>query len=344
MMKTVVVLVLALAVCLHAYSPEHTGDKWQKQSKETKQNTLNGQCLANKTPFGWYSTVRIAEMFVEDMNSSFDSVMDDMPSQALGLEERPKVIHTVGVIAKAQWISTGNHTYTGIFKGSNACFLRASHAKKPIPSPANTVPGISMKFLRDNVPSANLFAMYSLEGQTSFNFFEHDLTNHVPDLNEDAIDFALKQLKKAFMKASKWPTMLGLNQMATFDEDGNAENSPNFPFRLVFHPTKEAHTKFPSTPNNDELYLTKQLDGYNPGKLFDVYAQADPTADLEKIAEVHTTTPFSGTNYGDENMFFQHTRMEADVQFHPEWTDDIEAILAHQRSVAHYTFPDLPWN
>jgi len=74
-------------------------------------------------------------------------------------------------------------------------------------------PGISIKFLRDSVPSANIFAMYSLEGQTSFNLFEHDLTNHVPNLGSNA-PLILKALKAKFMQASNYPTLIGLADMA----------------------------------------------------------------------------------------------------------------------------------
>jgi hypothetical protein len=280
------------------------------------------------------------------MNTSFDAEEDDMPSQTLGLEQRPKVIHTVGSIAKAKWVSVGSHNYTGIFRGSDNAFLRVSLAKKPSAKPANIVPGISMKFLRDNVASANLFAMYSLEGQDSFNFFEHDLTNHVGDLNEAAIDFALRKLKQAFMKASKWPTMLGLNRMSTFDQHGNAESNPNFPFRLIFHPTSQVHTALDPTPVDDDQFMLKQFEKLgNPGYVYDVYAQDAPTStEFLKIGEVHTVDVFSSTLYGDQSLFFQHTRMEEDVTFHPEWTSDIEAILANQRAIPHYTYPDLPFN
>ncbi len=66
--------------------------------------------------------------------------------------------------------------------------------------------GISLKFFRDGIKSSNFMAMYSLEGQQSFNFFAHDLTNHVPELGPSA-PFKLKQLRNSFKAASDWPTM-----------------------------------------------------------------------------------------------------------------------------------------
>jgi len=40
---------------------------------------------------------------------------------------------------------------------------------------------MGLKFLRDNVDSANLVAMYSVDGQDTFNFFANDFKNHIPN-------------------------------------------------------------------------------------------------------------------------------------------------------------------
>lgn len=84
--------------------------------------------------------------------------------------------------------------------------------------------------------SGNTFAMYSLFGQTSYNLFEHDLTNHVPQFNVNTAPLSARLLLDRFRTASAWPTMMGLSDMATYDQFGNKESIVNFPFRLVFHP------------------------------------------------------------------------------------------------------------
>jgi hypothetical protein len=38
---------------------------------------------------------------------------------------------------------------------------------------------MGLKFLRDGVDSANLVAMYSVDGQDTFNFFANDFKNHI---------------------------------------------------------------------------------------------------------------------------------------------------------------------
>ena len=40
---------------------------------------------------------------------------------------------------------------------------------------------MGLKFLRDGVDSANLVAMYSVDGQESWNFFKNDFSNHIPE-------------------------------------------------------------------------------------------------------------------------------------------------------------------
>ncbi len=60
--------------------------------------------------------------------------------------------------------------YTGIFEGASYGLLRLSSALRPDTTKkenakgANFGPGMALKFLRDGVHSANLVAMYSVEG------------------------------------------------------------------------------------------------------------------------------------------------------------------------------------
>jgi hypothetical protein len=42
--------------------------------------------------------------------------------------------------------------------------------------------------------------------------------------------------------------MVGLSDFCGYDEKGNKEANLKFPYRLVFHPTKEVHTAFSSAP------------------------------------------------------------------------------------------------
>lgn len=107
----------------------------------------------------------MAELFTEDLNTTFDPVADAMPCQGVfNLETRPKLIHSVGLVANAKWVSKGQHSYTGVFKGCDEVVIRISSAKPAVESTPFVAPGIGVKFLRDNIPSFSFVAMYSLEG------------------------------------------------------------------------------------------------------------------------------------------------------------------------------------
>jgi hypothetical protein len=279
------------------------------------------------------------------MNLSFDTYGDDMPEQFF--QRRPKLIHSVGVVADAVWqVVPNNLGYTGIFSsGCNNLYIRLSLARVPDTGPGGYVPGISLKCLRNQVPSGNMFAMYSLQGQDSWNFFKHDLTNHVPDLSDNA-QFLLRELRATFAKASNWPVMIGLSGLAHYDQQGNNVSSPVFPFRLVFHPTTAMHNAFPDTPQQPfEQVLVKGLS--TPGPLYYLYAVVNPNdsnPQFVHIATISTITPATTSNFGDVYMFFQHTRMEEDFIYRPDWAAPATQIMANQRSVDDFTYPDLPFN
>ena len=64
----------------------------------------------------------------------------------------------------------------------------------------NIKPGMGLKFLRDSVDSANLVAMFGVDGQNNLNFFENDWNNHIPSPN----DKKLIPLEARFKTATKY--------------------------------------------------------------------------------------------------------------------------------------------
>jgi len=286
-------------------------------------------------------------LFIEDMNLSFDTVADDLPYQFIIPQRRPKLVHSVGVIAPAIWTPVANSLgYTGIFSsGCSDLFVRLSVARSPDPSTNSSyTPGLAVKCLRDGVPAGDIFAMFSLQGQVSWNFFKNDLTNHVPDLSSSA-PFILQELRGVFAKASNWPVMLGLSDLAEYDSQGNNVTNPTFPFRLVFHPTTALHLAFPDAPQTPfQDVLANGLQ--NPGDMYYVYAVVNPgdsTDQFVQIGTITTTGPGSTSNFGDTFMFFEHTRMENDLMYRPDWADPATQIMANQRAVDDYTYPNLPF-
>jgi len=278
------------------------------------------------------------------MDLSFDTEADDMPLQFAGFQRRPKLIHSVGAIAPAVWIPLENN-YTGVFGGCKNILIRFSCATAPSTGPKGFTPGISVKCLRDGTTAANIFAMYSLEGQDSWNFFAHDLTNNVPDLSNSA-SFILHEIRRLFSAASEWPVMLGLSNWAAYDEQGNLVVEPKFPFRLIFHPVTAIHKAFPDTPSStpfEELIA----DTLQPGPLYYVYAQDQPDDTQDKyiqIGSIELTAKPTTSTFGDNFMFYQHTRKEDDFVYYPHWIPLAEEILEEQQNTTYWRFPDLPWN
>lgn len=113
------------------------------------------------------------------MEETFSTVGDVMAPGVLW-GTRTKYIHSVGTAGKCKFVSNGKHPYTGIFEGSDYGILRFSSAAEPKEDGQPLAPGMGLKFLRDGVDSANLVAMYSVDGQPGdWNFFSNDFVNHI---------------------------------------------------------------------------------------------------------------------------------------------------------------------
>ena len=123
---------------------------------------------------------------------------------------RHKVTHAQGDVAKIQWEDLGGHSYTGMFKGADTGFVRLSVAKPVDTTTPSLGPSMGLKMLRDGVDSANMLAIYNIDGQESLDFFANDMVNHIPTPGPD-----LALLLKRFKKASNWVQTLGSSEMAS---------------------------------------------------------------------------------------------------------------------------------
>jgi len=319
------------------------GPKYQGQTASAKRNQL-APVLTNDTTPGSFPSLGLGELFVESMDLSFDTVADDMPLQFDGWQRRPKLIHSVGALGFATWVPLpNNQSYTGALTGCKNVIVRFSTAMAPAKGQKGFTPALSVKCLRSGVPSANTFGMFSLEGQDSWNFFKHDLTNHVPDLSSSS-SYILREVRSVFAAASDWPTMLGLADFATYDEFG-VSYYPKFPFRLVFHPVTSVHNEFSDDPST-EPFEQVIADGLQAGPLYYVYAQDQPTDSqdaLVLIGRIDLTGLGTTSNFGDNYLFYQHARMENDFGYRPEWVSAAQGIVNEQQNTPYWTFPDLPF-
>ena len=175
--------------------------------------------------------------------------------------------------------------------------------------------------------------MYSFLGQNSFNFFKHDLSNHVPDFYENTSS-TLTLIKRTFSKATNYPVLIGLSDMAKYDRNGNKYIDVKFPFRIIFHPSKQLHLKFSDkNPNKD---LNEQLKILEPQIMFYVYVVDEPNSIPRLFGEIETLTSPTSSNFGDKQLFFQHVKMEDDFKYRNDWKEKTDKILKRQRDIPNY--------
>src|SRR5690606_33458375 len=150
-----------------------------------------------------YSIKDILSILTTNLNVTFKELGDTLP------EGRRKLIFSVGAVAKAKFIKTNNSPYTGILEGSNNMLIRLSVAREPkvkeiTPQSAlgNFIPGMSIKFLVDGLPSTNLVALQSTSGQESWNFFKQPLTSQF-DISENQ-DLTTKLIDRKFSTVTNY--------------------------------------------------------------------------------------------------------------------------------------------
>ena len=108
------------------------------------------------------SKFALGGLFLEPMSTTFKFKGDAMPKGEV-YGTRQKLIHSVGAVGKVKFISNRNHTYSGLFLGANHGIIRLSSAAQPSKTQP-LVPGMALKFLIDGRESANVVAMYSIDG------------------------------------------------------------------------------------------------------------------------------------------------------------------------------------
>ena len=273
------------------------------------------------------STLELAKIFFESMNPTFKTPGDTMPKGSLWPHKlRRKYIHSVGVHGKVKFVSTGTHPYTGIFKGADHGIIRLSSAAEPVVGGQPLAPGMGLKFLRDGEDSANLVAMYSVNGTPDdWNFFSKDFFNHIGS----ASGAALNALAAKFATETRYVQEVGLSDMSQIDQTGLTESSSTFPFSLRFAPHKDVDSLFPTDlPGSDPMAYVSQLESVPANsRLYDVYATSKPT-ELGGTEALIGTLVLDGTmtrsKWGDENLLIRHQKMNDDEKIHEEWDPYLE--------------------
>jgi len=295
---------------------DFSSQKYFNLKASEKMNSLWNKITEDTTPLGFYGHLTNAKIFLEDMHPSFEIPGDEL------LGDRKKYIHTLGVIAKFQWVNEGGHDYTGIFEGADQGLIRFSCAKKPDYSKRNAqdgvdnfVPGFSIKMLRNGLPSTNLVAMYGVNGTPSWNLFKFPFSNHIGVPK----GIAFKALGLKFSTATDFIQTVGLFDFALHTQDGSVRTKPRYPFKLRFQPTPQVANLFPEDSNGEEYQdQWKRIPVNVP--IYDVYAQDQPEKDIwKKVASIKLTSPVTTSKWGDESLFIRHTYMDIDIKDNPKW-------------------------
>jgi len=233
---------------------------------------------------------------VEDMADTFDREQETLP------DNRPKLIHARGSTAAVHFNITNPFDGTGLFAtGGDSCVLRLSVAANP--AAIGFAPGLALKCFRDQTPSGNIIAMYSLDGQgENFNYFANEQSNIIPKPSSPALQVLAKFV---FARASHCPTWLSLRQWASIDQEGQVSDKTRYPQQIFFAP---AEVNF--SEDKDHGDFRKDLESIAVGtKVFDVYALAKHGHGTRfKIGEVTTTSKFFSSQWQDDDLFFQHDR------------------------------------
>ena len=103
-----------------------------------------------------------------------------------------------------------------------------------------------------------------------------------------------------------------------YDQEGN-EEAPLFPFQITLRPT--GVVRFREEESDILAFMQQFIDKIPPGtELYSFIAHASPDDidgfELAKLVVVDGCYP---SKYGDEKLFFQHQRIEEDIELKPEW-------------------------
>lgn len=250
--------------------------------------------------------IDVVGLFLTFLRTKMDRLSDEAPGYW------KKAIHAHGSVAKIKFVSTANTPFTGLFKGGNYGLLRLSVTGDP--NDRGFAPGLAIKFLIDEKPSANFSALVSLEGQgKNYNFFANEFSNIVPVVNL----LGPKLINLIFRRVSRFPTKLDLQNLAEFQQDGQVEKIPHYPLRIFLAP--DSTVQFAESPPHD--FRTDLATILPETHLFSVYGvdntaqfgedglyQPDYRQKAQLIGHIETTSEFVVSDYGDRRLFFKHQR------------------------------------
>lgn len=257
-------------------------------------------------PYQKFGLVQLMRMSVQAISLKGDLHSDISP------RGWKKYLHRRGSLAKVRIIPRSDK-YSGIFEGAECALLRLSLTYR-VTNSRPFAPGLALKVLRDGVPSANISALVSLDGQDKdYNFFKNPMSNIVPI----GKDLGQKLVHKIFRKVSKYPEELLASDMALVNSAGEKEQTVVSPRQIFFVPqisgiTSEAHDPredFSRIPEGSVVYkiyaVSDKFKAYDYTEYGDEKMQ-EFLESSEYVADIVTTSEFVSSRFGDDGIFFKH--------------------------------------
>ena len=292
------------AHCVYPADTDHLDTpEYQALSAICKEELLWKLVLQDTRRERFYAGIEFESLFAQDMNLTYDVVTDNMPV------DRLKKTHPVGTMSKIEVIPHPDQPYTGMFRGVKHGLMRISDTTKTVPHVQKTNPGFGIKFLRDGMTSANILAMFHFDGQNSWNFFKN---RWVTILREPNNECARRTIGKHLASVTDHPGATSVMEVAQFDQYGNKEEEPHWPFQLEFEPydvygwTDEYQNDF-----QDQLTVIPMNT-----VMFKIFAYDVPPEHGGKerlIGWIASRSDQIDSFWGDTQLFFKHSRLDDDI-------------------------------
>lgn len=242
---------------------------------------------------GWGTLLNKLKNFVT-LGETFNKFTDELPPS----RKDNKFLHGSGSVAKVTFVPVANSPYTGVFKTGAIGLARMSLAGNPKDLESYT-PGIALKLLADGIPSLNVVAMYSLNGQgDNHNFYANNFTTLIPEPK----GFSLGLVKKWFDLFVDDPLHVSTWHFASYDNTGKKVDNPKNPYFITFVPVQK-NLIAENSQDDFRNDLKKSVVGE---VLYRVYASETKTSSLKLIGDLVLNSEFVASEYGDHKLFFQH--------------------------------------
>jgi hypothetical protein len=233
--------------------------------------------------------------------------------QDVAPEDNKMPIHAFGAMAKAKFVPTAGHPFSGIFQGNECGLLRMSVSGDP--ADTGFEPGLTWKSFVDGQPSENVFGHYPLAGQGgNHDIFANEMSQYVKIKS-----YEIATAKAGFAKAMNKSNALNVGDMAAVKQDGSAVAAAKAPTQIYFVPTADVKGQFDTAAHDFRDDLTALPEGTT---VYDVYAtdQAIKTSiwfwkqaryererreSAVKVGSIVMDSAFKTSQFGDSGVYFK---------------------------------------